>query len=188
MNKILSFIFIIFAFNFSGIAQELTSGLRGNPDAIKEANEMVETMGGKEIWAQLKSVHFVHEWFPWYRTDSYIENEILDLTGSRSWVKMESEIYHRVRAYSPEYKQWSIENGEFSYSSDERWNNSMERAPYHFCRIAKAIAMGDSNYEVKFGEGDIPYSKRLEFYGPDGVMHGFNIRISRLWFDYGVSV
>lgn len=175
MNKLLYSIIFLLVLNFSFPAQDNQSGLRGDPDAIKEAGAMVETMGGKEIWAQLKSVHFVHEWFPWYRTDSYIEDEILDLTGSRSWVKMKSEIYHRVRAYSPEYKQWSIENGEFAYSSEETWNNSMERAPYHICRIAKAIAIGDSNYEVKFGEGDIPYSRRLEFYGPDGIMHGWII-------------
>jgi len=41
-------------------------------------------MGGMTIWSKLKGLHFVHEWFPWNRVDSYIENEILDLTGPRS--------------------------------------------------------------------------------------------------------
>ncbi len=83
---------------------------------------MVETMGGMGIWSQLKSVHFVHEWSPWYRVDSYIENEILDLTGPRSWVEMESEVYQRVRAYSPEHRYWSVVNGEFSDAEEEFWN------------------------------------------------------------------
>jgi hypothetical protein len=92
---------------------------------------------------------------------------------------MESEIYHRIRAYSPEYKYWNVENGKFSYASEESLNNAMERAPYHICRIARAVAIGDSRYEIRFGKGDIPQSRRLEFYGPDGVLHGWIILNAR---------
>lgn len=157
------------------VAQERMSGVRGDPLAIAEAEAMVETMGGMEIWAQLKSVHFVHRWYPWYRTDSYLENEILDLTGPRSWVEERSEVHHRIRAYSPEHKYWSITNGEFAYGSEESFDNAMERAPYSIYRIARGVAIGDPYYEVRFGRGDIPHSRRLEFYGPDGVMHGWII-------------
>lgn len=159
----------------SGFAQEERAGVRGDAAAVAEAEAMVETMGGKEIWAQLESVHFVHEWYPWYRVDSYIENEILDLTGPRSWVEMKSEIHHRVRAYSPEHGYWSIVNGEFSYGDQERLKNALERAPYSIYRVARAVALGDEHYEIRFGEGDIPRSRRLEFYGPDGEMHGWII-------------
>jgi hypothetical protein len=158
-----------------GVAQEKESGVRGDPLAIAEAEAMVESMGGMEIWAQLKSVHFVHRWYPWYRIDSYLENEILDLTGQRSWVEEKSEVHHRIRAYSPEHKYWSITNGEFAFGSEESFHNAMERAPYSIYRIARGIAMGDPYYEVRFGEGNIPHSRRLEFYGPDGVMHGWII-------------
>ena len=162
-----------------GFAQDQMTGLRGDPEAIAEAEAMVETMGGMEIWAQLKSVHFVHRWYPWYRADSYLENEILDLTGPRSWVTMESEIYHRLRVYSPEHKYWNIENAEFAYASEESFNNAMKRAPFHFCRLARGIACGDSFYEVRFGRGDIPRSRRLEFYGPDGELGGWIILNAR---------
>ncbi|MFC2135108.1 hypothetical protein ACFLTH_10865 [Bacteroidota bacterium] len=175
MNRILNIILFFLLLHLPILAQDNTSDLRGDPEAIKDANAMVETMGGKAIWSKLKSVHFVHEWFPWYRADSYIEDEILDLTGSRSWVKMESEIYHRVRAYSPEYKYWSVENGQFSFASEEYLQRALERAPYSIYRIARGIAMGDPSYEVRFGDGDIPHSRRLEFYGPDGIMHGWII-------------
>jgi len=162
-----------------GFAQEGLSGVRGEPEAIADAEAMVETMGGMEIWAQLKSVHFVHEWYPWYRVDAYLENEILDLTGPRSWVEMKSEIYYRVRAYSPEYRYWSVLNGEFSFADEEHLNNALERAPYSIYRIARAVAIGDKNYEIRFGEGDIPSTRRLEFYGPDGEMHGWIILNAR---------
>ncbi len=160
-------------------AQERSDGVRGDSLAIAEAEAMVESMGGMEIWGQLKSLHFVHEWFPWYRVDSYIENEILDLTGPRSWVEMRSEIYHRVRAYSPEHKYWFVENGEFSFGSEEAFTNAMERAPYSIYRIGRAIAIGDPYYEIRIGEGDIPRSQRLEFYGPDGLLHGWIILNAR---------
>jgi hypothetical protein len=162
-----------------GYAQEDTKGVRGDPAAIAEAEAMVEKMGGKAIWAQLKSVHFVHEWFPWRRVDSYIENEILDLTGPRSWVEMRSEIYHRIRAYSPEGKYWSIENGRFAFAGEDALANALERAPYSIYRIARAVAIGDPSYEIRFGVGDIPQTRRLEFYGPDGVLHGWIILNAR---------
>ena len=59
------------------------NGVRGDSMAIAELEAMVNTMGGIRIWSQLKSIHFVHRWYFWDR-DSYLENEILDLTGPRS--------------------------------------------------------------------------------------------------------
>jgi hypothetical protein len=179
MKKIWIGIFILLFLGQVNYTQDEMSGVRGDPKAIAEAKAMVETMGGLAIWAQLKSVHFVHEWWPYYRIDSYIENEILDLTGPRSWVEMKSEIYHRLRAYSPEHKYWNIVNGKFSYANEEAFANAMERAPYSIYRIARAIAIGDPFYEIRFGKGDIPRSRRLEFYGPDGKRHGWIILNAR---------
>jgi hypothetical protein len=170
---------IAMAFWTPAIAQENEDGVRGEAEAIADAEAMVETMGGSEIWAQLKSVHFVHEWYPWHRVDAYIENEILDLTAPRSWVEMKSEIHHRVRAYSPEYKYWSVLDGEFSFADEDRLKKALERAPYSIYRIARAVAIGDPTYEIRFGEGDIPGSRRLEFFGLDGEMHGWIILNAR---------
>jgi len=155
------------------VAQE-SSGLRGDPVAIADAEAMVETMGGMAVWRDLESVHFVHEWDIVNRPDRYLENEILDLTGPRSYVTMESEIYNRTRAYSPEHRYWSILNGEFSYGSDESLANAMERAPFSIYRLARAVARGDHNLEVRFGaiEG-ITEPHSLEFAGPDGEAHGW---------------
>ena len=179
MKTFLIFLSVIVLSGNLSTAQEKMSGVRGEPLAIAEAEAMVRAMGGMEIWAQLKSVHFVHEWYPWYRIDSYIENEILDLTGPRSWVEEKSEIHHRIRAYSPEHKYWSITNGEFALGSEESFENAMERAPYSIYRIARGVAIGDPYYEIRFGAGDIPRTRRLEFYGPDGVLHGWIILNAR---------
>jgi len=156
------------------ITQSVNAEIRGDEAAVGEAKAMVKTMGGLEIWSQLKSVHFVHVWDIMSRPDTYIENEILDLTGPRSWVTMESEIYSRLRAYSPENKYWNIINGKFAYRSEEALQSALERAPFSIYRLAKAIAIGDQNYEVRLGDSpEFSGVKRLEFYGPDNLLHGW---------------
>lgn len=158
----------------SGRAAEDPFGLRGEPAAIADAREMVETLGGLAIWRELESVHFVHEWDFFDRPDIYLENEILDLTGPRSYVTMESEVYRRVRAYSPEHRYWNIINGTFSYASDQEFADALERAPYSIYRIASAIARGDGSYHVQFGPmRNIPGTTALEFRGPDNEIHGW---------------
>jgi len=149
-------------------------GLRGDPTAIADAHAMVEKMGGIAIWASLESVHFVHEWDFVNRPDRYLENEILDMTGPRSWVKMESEIFNYVRAYSPEYGRWSITDGEFARASDEALANSLERAPFSIYRLARKIARDDEALEVRYGaiEG-VGGPLALEFAGADGVPRGW---------------
>lgn len=160
-------------------AQERMSGVRGDPEAIADAEAMVETMGGMEIWARLESLHFVHEWWPHNRIDSYIEDEILDLTGPRSWTRQESEISSRTRAYSPEEGYWVITNGEFARASDQIFTVAIQRAPFNFYRLVRGVAIGDPYYEIRYGEGDIPGSRRLEFYGPEGELHGWIILNAR---------
>ena len=155
--------------------QEMAKGLRGDSLAIADAEEMVETMGGIEIWKQVKSLHFVHEWHPVNRVDTYVENEILDLTSSRSWVERKSEITHTIRAYSPEGKYWTIKDGVFAYGNENIWKAAMERAPFNFYHLVRAIAINDPFYEIRFGKSDIPNSRQLEFYGPDGILRGWII-------------
>jgi len=150
------------------------TGLRGDPAAIADARAMVDRMGGLAIWRDLESVHFVHEWDIYNRPDRYVEHEILDLTGPRSYVTMDSEIYHRIRAYSPEHRYWNIVNGEFSFAEDEALANALERAPYSIYRLARAIARGDESYRITFGPmQDMPDTRALEFRGPDDQIHGW---------------
>jgi len=166
---LLAVIAIVGLFN-TGFAE----GLRGDPAAIADARAMVEKMGGIAVWASLESVHFVHEWDFVNRPDRYLENEILDMTGPRSWVKMESEIFDYVRAYSPEYGRWSITDGEFARASDEALADSLERAPFSIYRLARTIARDDEALEVRYGaiEG-VGGPSALEFAGADGVPRGW---------------
>ena len=164
----------------TGSFGEEQTGLRGDPAAIVEAKAMVEAMGGLAIWRDTESVHFVHEWDIANRPDRYLEHEILDLTGPRSYVTMDSEIYTRVRAYSPEHGYWSITNGEFARGSEESLANAMERAPYSIYRLARTVARDDNNFEVRFGMRDgLPEFPTLEFAGPDGAAHGWIVLNAR---------
>jgi hypothetical protein len=166
---------LLFVAANDGFADEQT-GLRGDPAAIKDAQAMVESMGGLDIWRGQEVVHFVHEWDIANRPDRYLEHEILDLTGPRSYVTMDSEIYSRTRAYSPEHGYWSITNDELSRGSEESLANAMERAPYSIYRLARAVARDDNNLEVRYGTRDgLPSFPTLEFAGPAGEAHGWII-------------
>jgi hypothetical protein len=151
------------------------SGLRGDPSAIAAARAMVDAMGGARIWKPLKSLRLVHEWFPWNRSDSYIETETLDLTGLRSHSDRKSEVSHEIRAYSTDGGGWRIQDGKLARSSPEALAADLARAPFNFFRLVSAVAKDDPFYEVRWGDGDIPGTHRLEFYGPDGRLGGWVI-------------
>jgi len=136
---------------------------------------MVEAMGGVRIWMPLKSLRLVHEWFPWNRSDSYVETETLDLTGPSSHADRRSEISHSIRAYSQDGGGWRIQDGKLTRSSPEALAADLARAPFNFFRLVSAVAKDDPFYEVRWGEGDIPGTRRLEFYGPDGRLGGWVI-------------
>ena len=172
MIKHILAIFLVITWTPAALAEQ---GMRGDPEALADAVAMVETMGGILIWSQMKSLHLVHEWYPWNRADSYIEDEILDLTGPRSRADRKSEINHAIRAYSPEGKRWDLRNGAISYGTEEALAQDLDRAAYNFYQLVKAIAINDSRYEVRYGKGDIPTTRRLEFYGPDGKLGGWII-------------
>jgi len=82
-NIILCIILTLSVLCFTKTFSQALTGVKGDPIAISDLKSMVNSMGGLNIWKQLKSVHFVHRWYFWDR-DSYLENEILDLTGPRS--------------------------------------------------------------------------------------------------------
>jgi len=162
----------------AGVAS--ADGLRGEPAAIADARAMVETMGGAAIWRHLESLHFVHEWDIANRHERYLEDEILDLTGPRSWVRMQSETVERLRAYSPEHGYWSRTNGSLEHGSEESLSNALERAPFSIYRLARKIARDDGGLEIRYGKLDeVPALPALEFIGPDGVPRGWIILNAR---------
>ena len=173
MRYIFIGMFVLFVQSF--FAQKNPNGLRGDSLAISDAEKMVENMGGMQIWKQLKSLHFVHEWYPVNRIDTYIENEILDLTSPRSWVERKSEITQTIRAYSPEGQYWTFKDGTITYGNEEIWEAAIERAPFNFYHLVRAIAIKDSYYEIQYGKSDIPNTLQLNFSGPDGVIRGWII-------------
>ncbi len=141
---------------------------------------MVEAMGGASIWRDLESVHFVHEWDFVNRPDRYLEHEILDLTGPRSYVTMDSEIYTRIRAYSPEHGYWSVTDNAFTRGSDESLSNALERAPFSIYRLARAIARNEAELSVSFGKREgLPGLPTLQFALGDGEPGGWIILNAR---------
>lgn len=163
-----------------GNDQENVEGLTGDPAAIEDARAMVETMGGMDLWQHVDSLHFVHEWDIVNRVERYQENEVLDLSGVRSHVRMDSETYHRTRAYSPEHGYWQIVDGEFSEGTEEQLANAMARGPFNIYRLARSISRNEPGLSVNFGtiEG-FPPVPALEFQSGDGAPGGWIVLNAR---------
>ena len=51
----------------------------------------------------------------------------------------------------------------------------MKRAPFNFYHLVRAVAIQDDFYEIRFGESDIPNTRQLDFYDPEGVLRGWVI-------------
>ena len=89
---------------------------------------MVETMGGHDHLARTfggRALRAMSGTSSIVRIGTW-RMRFSNLTGPRSYVTMESEIYSRIRAYSPEHRYWSVTNGEFKYGEDESLANAME--------------------------------------------------------------
>jgi hypothetical protein len=86
-----------------------------------------------------------------------------------------SEISHEIRAYSPEGGSWRIQDGTLARSAPEALAADLARAPFNFYRFVSAVAKDDPFYEVRWGEGDMSGTRRLEFCGPDGQLGGWVI-------------
>lgn len=177
LSKVSALIFLaVWAF----VPASAQQGLRGDDKAIADARAMVQAMGGLEVWAQLKSVHFVHEWDLANRPDRYLEHEILDMTGPRSYVTMKSEGYSRTRAYSPEHRYWNIVNDEFSYANESSFERAISRAPYSIYRLAVAIGKNDPNLKIEAKSyPEIPRAPALQFTFGDGEPGGWIILNAR---------
>lgn len=173
MKAIISMAILLASFSFSFSQDQ--KGLQGDPSAIADAKAMVETMGGSTIWSQIKSLHFVHQWYPCDRIDTYVENETLDLTTPSSHVDRKSEISHTVRAYSVDNKYWTIANGKFEYGSEQAWKSSVARAPFNFYHLVRAVAVNDPGFRIQYGKSDVPNATRLDFFDSNGALGGWVI-------------
>lgn len=150
---------------FTAKAEDGLTGIRGSPEAIAKAQGMVEAMGGLYIWKELKTLYFEHRWFHLEAKDIILETEVIALTESASYFKMESEVYFQARAYTPT-AGWRLRFNEFTRTTDEEAKANAHRARFNLYRIARGIAVGDPFFEVRLGEGG-----RLDFYDSEGTFH-----------------
>lgn len=140
------------------------AGLAGEPAAIARAEEMVERVGGREVWARMASLHLVQRFHLYTRTDSIVHEEWIDFETPRIYVTIRSEVTNRVRAYD-DRGGWFLRDGVFTPFTEEQlaaergfWRRDMFRM-FHL------IASEDPGIELRMnGE------HRLEVYDRDGKL------------------
>jgi len=143
---------------------------KGDSTALEATMALIDHMGGKDVWSQLSQIKFQHRWYPVNR-ESYLEDEVIDLTNIRSWVRMKNDSYERVRAYSPEYGYWSWTNGNLVQNNEASWESAKARGPFNIYRFLRELSLGNTRYELKMGDSDIPTAKKIEIHF-DGVYGG----------------
>ncbi|NAS12156.1 hypothetical protein [Poritiphilus flavus] len=163
MKQRLLIIFLSLGLTINLSAQNTDQNSNDTNEVKTATDNFLHSMGGKELWKQLKVLKFQHIWYPSNR-ESYVEDEIIDLTATRSWVKMKSEVFERIRAYSPEFGYWSITNGKFAQGSVESMENALKRGPFNMYRIIAAIAREDKRYEFKMEKTEVGGAKKIAVY------------------------
>ncbi len=126
-------------------------------------NNMLNRMGGVELWKETKSLHIVEQMRA-KALPEIIRQEIWrDLTKPATRFHLKSESMDRTRAFD-EVQGWGIlENGKsYSFNADRIKNEKMVWKR-NFITICHHIANGSKNYTIKEKEGYI-----LEVYNTTG--------------------
>jgi hypothetical protein len=95
---------------------------------------MVENVGGKELWAQLRSLHLKQRFYVTFWKESIIHQEWIDFETERLYVTIENERLDHTRAYDST-GGWFLRDGEFERFTDDHlalergfWKRDMFRS------------------------------------------------------------
>jgi hypothetical protein len=140
----------------------LGQGLKGEPEAVTRAEEMIERIGGKELWSQLRSLSLKQRFYVIEWRNSIIHQEWIDFETPRLWVSMKNEQLNHLRVYDASGGWW-LREGEFSRFSEEHL--AMERGFWKrdMFRCFHLIASEDPGIELRMNGDD-----RLEVYESSG--------------------
>jgi hypothetical protein len=123
---------------------------------------MVENVGGKELWAQLRSLHLKQRFYVTFWKESIIHQEWIDFETERLYVTIENERLDHTRAYDST-GGWFLRDGEFERFTDDHlalergfWKRDMFRS-FHL------MASDDPSIELRMNGED-----RLEVYENGG--------------------
>lgn len=153
---------ILAAIALGPLQDAVASDLAGDVAAVARADEMVERVGGREIWAQLASLHLEQRFHIMTRRESVVHEEWIDFRTPRLYVSMRNELTTRLRAYDAS-GGWFLRDGEFTPFTEQQL--VMERGFWKrdMFRMFHLIAVRDPTIELRMrGE------HRLEVYERGG--------------------
>lgn len=125
-----------------------SSGLRGDAQSIARAEELVERVGGKEIWAALASLHLTQRFYIASRREPVVHDEWIDFQTPRLMVTIQSEVTSRRRAYD-DRGGWHLRDGVLTKFTDEELANERGFWKRDMFRILHLIAAEDPGIELR---------------------------------------
>lgn len=153
---------VLVALGTGSLQPALAQDLAGDAAAIARAHEMVERVGGREIWSRLASLHLKQSFHLYTREESIIHEEWIDFATPRLYVSIQSELTNRLRAYD-ESGGWYLRDGTLTRFTEEQLATERGFWKRDMFRMLHLIAAGDAGIEVRMnGE------HRLEIYERGG--------------------
>lgn len=123
-------------------------GLAGEPAAIARAQEMVERVGGRQVWSMLASLLLTQRFYIQTRRESVVHQEWIDFKVPRIHVTIESELTRRQRAYD-ERGGWFLRDGTLTRFTEQELATERGFWKRDMFRMFHLIASEDPGIELR---------------------------------------
>jgi hypothetical protein len=139
---------------FGWIAQcSSASDLSGDAEALKLVERMLESLGGRQVWAEARSIEVELRGFYARQQEPWNERFWMDLETANGRFELRGKDTDRTIAWTPK-GGWELAGGKLEVMPDDRHAFEMEywkRQPFvMFHRLAVGgdtrVAMGDNEY------------------------------------------
>jgi len=146
MTRYLLFFLTVFVF-LSGCSSNNKVDIAGDEESLMLAENMLEALGGKKLWAEMKSIH-VRTLHRSSASRPYV---------SEIWANIDENKIITVNVYQDQQKMkvvngndgWEIKDGELLIMSTNELYPMLRWYKYNFYINVKRLAVGGEQYELK---------------------------------------
>ena len=150
-----------------GFASAGAQTLKGDPQAVAAAERMIDRLGGKDVWADARSLYL--EYHGW-RTDPpepVVERAWRDLTQPYQHMAFEGRSFETKFSMTPQRSWLERVSGNRQFSAEEHAQN-IAFFDFDFYTIIRNLAAGDERITLKVGDDG-----RILIEGPAGADWGW---------------
>ena len=144
------------------VAMPAYAEMKGNAEAIALADQMIESIGGKELWAKIKTLYIIEKSRTPGQGDGIVGEFWRDLTAPRETFTLKGRAFSFQRTWTAE-GGWQVLNGAFRLKTKEEIAG--EELPYWYGEIYvlyHQLASDDERLRLELGEDDRQFTVYLD--------------------------